>query len=414
MSWLKAAPTEKAHPGAFFLLAASKFCHFGGLGMRKKSVEQVLKEVERAAEEALQGADDVQFSAEDISEIADMVQAQEGEDEEETAPEATVHTDENGLPSSASSSTLYLAEIRNIKPLQPKEYQALEKAIRDARLATEQLSEYRNELDDNSIKELEVLEAEGKAARKTLVEKNLWFVIYMIKPFIGQGVPFMDLIQEGNLALLEASENFDPEKGKFATYAGRIIRSTTIRVVREAQWGPITHPGCLMAEQAKIQKNAKYLEARGQDSPTKQQISEHSGVPEARIDAVETAWNNSRMVSMATPVTERMHAARGDSIVVELEEILPGETDEALLDKLHDRASKKKLLQLMQDCLTPLEELCIVLTYGFEDGIPRGCKEIGDEIGYAKSGITAICQRAEDKLRNATKRCNLRALFFAE
>lgn len=302
-----------------------------------------------------------------------------------------------------STVSLYLRDIRDMPPLPDEEIRELGRLSRIGKDAKEQLKEL-DDLPPECIDEMNAVIKQGKDAEDRLIEHNLAFVFATAKTFISSGIPLEDLVQEGNLALVKAAERYDPEKGKFLSYAGKWIKNAIIAMTQTEKWHGIGQSHDTKKGRAAIQKARKQLSDQGIE-PTPAAVAAVTKYSEKQVKNIDAAWEDSKMRSLAERITDK------DGDYTEFGDTIPDGTEESLIIDLTERSTKQVLRQLMREVLDPIEEICLVLCFGLEDETPRTYEAVGKEIGYAKSSVYSICERAKEKLREANRKRDYLALF---
>ena len=345
----------------------------------RELIEQGKAKGQLSTKEILDAIGELDFEPEQIEKFYDTLEAQGVEiiedfadaplDDIDFAAEAV--SDEN-LESSLSTEGIaiddpvkvYLKEIGRVPLLSPEEEIDLAIRIKDG----------------------------DEAAKKRLSEANLRLVVSIAKRYLGRGMQFLDLIQEGNLGLIKAVEKFDYTKGfKFSTYATWWIRQAITRAIAD-QARTIRIPVHMVETINKVKKVSSQLLHTNGHEPSAEEISAELDMPVDKVREIMRVAQEP--VSLETPIGEEEDSHLGDFI--------PDDDAPAPQDAASHTLLKEQLADVL-DTLTPREEKVLSLRFGLEDGRSRTLEEVGKEFNVTRERIRQIEAKALRKLRHPSR-----------
>ena len=363
---------------------------------------------------------ELELNAEQFEKILDFLEANNidvlriTEDDDEVDEELLLNDDEEeievenidlSVPDGVSIEDpvrMYLKEIGKVPLLSAEEEIDLAQKMEEGAVAKEKIAilkkrkeeaaeEEQAELDEE-IKALTKTQDAGDEAKKRLAEANLRLVVSIAKRYVGRGMLFLDLIQEGNLGLIKAVEKFDYRKGyKFSTYATWWIRQAITRAIAD-QARTIRIPVHMVETINKLIRVSRQLLQELGREPTPEEIAEEMNMPVERVR--EILKISQEPVSLETPIGEEEDSHLGDFIQ---DDNVPVPADAAAFTLL------KEQLEEVLGTLTEREQKVLTLRFGLEDGRARTLEEVGKEFNVTRERIRQIEAKALRKLRHPSR-----------
>ena len=295
---------------------------------------------------------------------------------------------------------MYLKEIGRIPLLSSDEEVTYAIRVTTGRFAQEQLHDMINEgmeIPDEDRVQLEQMVEDGILAKNKLVEANYRLVVSIAKRYVGRGMLFLDLIQEGNMGLMRAVDKFDHEKGfKFSTYATWWIRQAITRAVAD-QARTIRIPVHMVETINKLVRIQRQLVQELSREPSPEEIGDRMGITAERVQQIQKIAQEP--ISLEAPVGEEEDSSLGDFI-----------SDPQALNPYEYTVQEmvKRTLDEVLETLTDREEKVLRLRYGLLDGKTHTLEEVGKEFGVTRERIRQIESKALRKLRQPSRQKKLK------
>ncbi|MBW3647227.1 MAG: RNA polymerase sigma factor RpoD [Actinobacteria bacterium] len=333
-------------------------------------------------------------------EVVEPVEDAEPADRE--PPDSKHGADQRGMLDSADRAAassdpvrLYLRQIGKVALLTAADEVELSKAIEAGLFAAERLAE--PGLSGATRRDLEALRALGVVAKRHLVEANLRLVVSIAKRYVGRGMLFLDLIQEGNLGLIRAVEKFDYTKGfKFSTYATWWIRQAITRAIAD-QARTIRIPVHMVETINKLVRLQRQLLQNLGREPTAEELGRELDLPPYRVLQIQKLAQEP--VSLDTPIGEAEDSHLGD-FIEDVDAVRPGDAASFLL-------LQEQLAAVLHD-LSERERQVIELRFGLVDGRPCTLEEVGQKFGVTRERVRQIESKTLLKLRHPSRAAKLR------
>lgn len=286
---------------------------------------------------------------------------------------------------------MYLKEIGRVPLLTAQEEVDLAKRIEQGEFATERLEAANGELPRDEKLELRYVQRDGAHAKRHLVEANLRLVVSIAKRYVGRGMAFLDLIQEGNLGLIRAVEKFDYEKGfKFSTYATWWIRQAITRAIAD-QARTIRIPVHMVERMNKVYAARRQLAQQLERDPTAAEIAAKLELPEEKVEQLLKMGQDP--VSLESPV------GTGDE-TAELADFIADDADDRPLEVVA-RHLRDSDVQAVLRSLGERERHVIELRYGLNGDDPMTLEEIGKHVGLTRERVRQIEVQTLHMLRDS-------------
>jgi RNA polymerase primary sigma factor len=290
---------------------------------------------------------------------------------------------------------MYLKEIGRVDLLEGTKEVELATDIANAKVAKEQFDEMvadGEEITPEYKEQVEGLMYKGELAKQKLVEANLRLVVSIAKRYVGRGMQFLDLIQEGNMGLIKAVGKFDHTKGfKFSTYATWWIRQAITRAIAD-QARTIRIPVHMVETINKLVRTQRQLIQELKREPRPEEVAERMGITVEKVQIIQKVAQEP--ISLESPVGEEEDSSLGD-FIPDPDTLTPLEyTSKEML---------KRELDSVLETLTDREEKVLRMRFGLLDGRSRTLEEVGREFGVTRERIRQIEAKALRKLRHPSR-----------
>ena len=285
---------------------------------------------------------------------------------------------------------LYLKEMSRVALLSAEEEVGLAQRINRGRAAKRQLQRTNGRTPPERREELEVQINDGLLAREHLIKANTRLVVSIAKRYIGRGVPFLDLIQEGNLGLMKAVEKFEVERGfRFSTYATWWIRQTITRSIAD-QGRTIRVPVHMVDRIRLLYRTTHEMEQKLGRSPTTEELAEQLDVPASKVDwMMRVSW---LPLSLESPIND-------DEEDSELGQFVEDQSTPTPIQSAYARLLREKVEEVLET-LPPREARILRLRFGLENGRTYTLEEVGQKFGLTRERIRQIESKALRRLRH--------------
>ena len=285
---------------------------------------------------------------------------------------------------------LYLKEMSRVALLSAEEEVGLAQRINRGRAAKRQLQRTNGRTPPERREELEVQINDGLLAREHLIKANTRLVVSIAKRYIGRGVPFLDLIQEGNLGLMKAVEKFEVERGfRFSTYATWWIRQTITRAIAD-QGRTIRVPVHMVDRIRLLYRTTHEMEQKLGRSPTTEELAEQLDVPASKVDwMMRVSW---LPLSLESPIND-------DEEDSELGQFVEDQSTPTPIQSAYARLLREKVEEVLET-LPPREARILRLRFGLENGRTYTLEEVGQKFGLTRERIRQIESKALRRLRH--------------
>ena len=333
-----------------------------------------------------------------VDEYEDDLDTPDDDDWSDDDSEFDDENEDSGEFASADTVGLYLKEMGRVPLLDAETEVKLAQAIEAGKSAASKL---RQKPDDASAEHWRTVAAAGDDAREQLIRANTRLVVSIAKKYMSRSVPFLDLIQEGNLGLMRAAEKFDHRRGfRFSTYATWWIRQTITRAIAD-QGRTIRVPVHMTDRIRLLHRIMRDLEQESGQKPTPEAIA-----AVMKITPRKVRW----MLRVSQPPLS-LESPVGDDEDSELGHFIPSDTVASPVQVINDTLLRDKVMELL-DTLTPREARVLSLRFGLQNEVSHTLEEVGEHFGLTRERIRQIEGRALRRLRHPRRSRELRDYLF--
>jgi len=315
---------------------------------------------------------------------------------------SSASADRGGEGGTSDTVRLYLKEIGRVSLLTAEDERDLAKRI-EAGVSSQERLDNDPTLSDLERRRLKRVVGDGEVAKAQLIQANLRLVVSIAKRYVGRGMLFLDLIQEGNLGLMRAVEKFDHTKGfKFSTYATWWIRQAITRAIAD-QARTIRIPVHMVESMNRVMRIQRQMAQELEREPTIEELAEKTGLTADRVREIQRIAQDP--LSLDSPVGEEDDSNLGDFI------------EDSGADAPAEVATRRMLVQAVEEALDELsdrEKEVVRLRFGLVDGQARTLEEVGKEFGVTRERIRQIEAKTLAKLRHPQRSQKLKEFLDSE
>jgi len=322
------------------------------------------------------------------------------EEQEDDRPQSDMDPSYSGLDTVSSDDTigLYLKEMSRVPLLTVEEELELAKRIERGQMAKRALERSNGSTSPKRRKELEEQIQDGIQAREHLIKANTRLVVSIAKRYIGRGVPFLDLIQEGNMGLMKAVEKYEYQRGfRFSTYATWWIRQTITRSIAD-QGRTIRVPVHMVDRIRQMYRLTHEMEQKLGRVPNNEELAKEMNLPPAKVDwMMRVSW---LPLSLESPINDDEEDSELGMFVED--NLTPTPIQSAYSKLLRDK------IEAVLETLPPREARILRLRFGLENGHTYTLEEVGQKFGLTRERIRQIESKALRRLRHPRRSRQLR------